>query len=61
MDISALLDCKINCNGQIVPGLMERWNLTLLNGVEDCCGEITSEQDGVTIVIDFVLVNQTMH
>ena len=40
--------------------LMERWNLTLLNGVEGCTGENTREQEGVFSAIDFVLTNQSM-
>ena len=51
---------QVNFNGQLIMKLMERWNLTLLNGVEGCIGENTREQGGVSSAIDFVLTNQSM-
>ena len=34
---------QVNFNGQLIMKLMERWNLTLLNGMEGCIGENTRE------------------
>ena len=39
---------------------MERWNLTLLNGVEGYIGENTREQGGESSAIDFMLTNQSI-
>ena len=53
---------QVNFNGQLIVKLMERWNLTLLNGMDcgGCIGENTREQGGVSSAIDFVLTNQSI-
>ena len=50
----------INWNGKMVLDIMEKGNLVLLNGVEECSGEITRSQRGEESAIDFVLFNQNM-
>ena len=40
---------QVNFNGQLIVKLMERWNLTLLNGVEGCIGENTYQRTGRSI------------
>ena len=48
-------------NGKYVLDLMENFNLTLLNGDDNCNGEITRDENGNKSSIDFVLVNELMY
>ena len=52
---------ELNYNGQIVLQTMERYNLVLLNGAEECEGTNTREQGGHRSAIDFMLVNQSFY
>ena len=48
---------ELNYNGQIVLQTMERYNLALLNGAEECQGTNTREQGGHRSAIYSMLVN----
>ena len=52
---------ELNYNGQIVLQTMERYNLVLLNGAEECQGTNTREQGEHRSAIDFMLVNQSFY
>ena len=52
---------ELNYNGQIVLQTMERYNLVLLNGAEECQGTNTREQGGDRSAIDFMLVNRSFY
>ena len=51
----------LNFNGENLLNIMEKWNLILLNGDNECVGEITRRQGDIGSTIDFILVNQAMY
>lgn len=50
----------LNKNGELVLDMMEETNLTLLNGLPECTGEITRSQNNTKSAIDLVLVNDRL-
>ena len=50
-----------NKNGEILLDFIDKSNLIMLNGHADCKGEITWEQKNRKSVIDYIIINKSLH
>ena len=52
---------ELNTRGRKMLEFIEKWNLVLLNGDQDCDGEITRIRGEQKSTIDFMMVSQTTY